>query len=99
MTQDELLERIQRAKREEEKGLDLSGEGLTELPPEIGQLSQLQVLGLSDNQLTELPPEIGQLSQLQGLDLRSNQLTELPPDYNDLSLKSLHRKFLRDESE
>ncbi len=32
---------------------------LTALPPEIGQLTNLQTLYLGDNQLTTLPPEIG----------------------------------------
>jgi len=32
--------------------LDLSDNGLTELPPEIGQLTQLTSLSLGDNQLT-----------------------------------------------
>ncbi|WP_052436037.1 F-box protein [Neochlamydia sp. EPS4] len=66
-------------------GIDLSGVGLTYLPPEIGQLSQLQGLRLSFNQLTSLPAEIGQLSQLQGLDLGQNQLTILPAEIGQLS--------------
>lgn len=85
MTQDELLERIQRAKREKLRELGLSGAGLTELPPEIGQLTQLRTLYLFDNQLTKLPPEIGQLSQLRELYLYNNQLTELPPEIGQLS--------------
>ncbi len=36
--------------------LDLTGNQLTELPPEIRNLTQLTLLGLNDNQLTELPP-------------------------------------------
>ncbi|WP_052435969.1 leucine-rich repeat domain-containing protein [Neochlamydia sp. EPS4] len=65
--------------------LDLSGIGLTYLPPEIGQLSQLQKLELNQNQLTALPAEIGQLSQLQGLHLHQNQLTALPAEIGQLS--------------
>ncbi len=38
MTQEELLERIEKAKRDGDTKLDLSNEGLTELPPEIGQV-------------------------------------------------------------
>jgi Leucine-rich repeat (LRR) protein len=36
--------------------VDLSGMGLTALPPEIGQLTSLQTLDLSNNMLTGLPP-------------------------------------------
>ncbi len=93
MTQDELLEEIQRAKREEKKALLLYMRGLTELPPEIGQLSQLQLLELQNNQLTELPPEIGKLSQLRELHLFNNQLTELPPEIGQLS--QLQRLYLK----
>ncbi|WP_052435961.1 leucine-rich repeat domain-containing protein, partial [Neochlamydia sp. EPS4] len=57
--------------------LNLSKAGLTYLPPEIFQLSQLHGLYLNQNQLTSLPAEIGQLSQLQRLDLSQNQLTSL----------------------
>jgi Leucine-rich repeat (LRR) protein len=71
--------------------LDLSGVGLTYLPPEIGQLSQLQTLDLRENQLTALLAEIGQLSQLQELDLSRNQLTALPTEMGQLSqLKGLY---------
>ncbi|WP_052435968.1 F-box protein [Neochlamydia sp. EPS4] len=65
--------------------LDLYKVGLTYLPPEIGQLSQLQTLDLGENQLTALPAEIGQLSQLQELYLNQNQLTSLPVEIGQLS--------------
>ncbi|WP_052435934.1 leucine-rich repeat domain-containing protein [Neochlamydia sp. EPS4] len=65
--------------------LDLSKKGLTYLPPEIGQLSDLQTLSLNQNQLTSLPTEIGQLSQLQKLYLSQNQLTSLPTEIGQLS--------------
>ncbi|WP_163664660.1 hypothetical protein [Adonisia turfae] len=44
MTQDELLEVIEEAARTGATELDLSGAGLTELPLEIGQLTQLEIL-------------------------------------------------------
>ncbi|WP_213151149.1 leucine-rich repeat domain-containing protein [Neochlamydia sp. AcF95] len=65
--------------------LDLSRIGLTYLPPEICQLSQLRTLYLNKNQLISLPAEIGQLSQLQGLELNQNQLTALPTEIGQLS--------------
>jgi hypothetical protein len=65
--------------------LDLSEVGLTYLPPEICQLSQLQTLDLDQNQLTSLPAEIGQLPRLQRLYLNQNQLTRLPAEIGQLS--------------
>ncbi|WP_052436131.1 F-box protein, partial [Neochlamydia sp. EPS4] len=65
--------------------LNLSNAGLTYLPSEIYQLSQLQTLDLNQNQLTSLPAEIGQLSQLQTLKLSQNQLTSLPAEIGQLS--------------
>ncbi|KIC75898.1 hypothetical protein DB42_EM00030 [Neochlamydia sp. EPS4] len=65
--------------------LDLPKAGLTYLPSEIGQLSQLKRLDLKENQLTALPAEIGQLSKLQELYLNQNQLTSLPAEIGQLS--------------
>ena len=59
--------------------LNLTAAGLTELPPEIGDLTWLSALLLGENQLTALPPEIGNLRNLHRLGLGRNQLTELPP--------------------
>jgi internalin A len=44
MTQDDLLELIERAAVEGWRELDLSGQELTELPVEIGKLQQLESL-------------------------------------------------------
>ena len=58
-----------------------------EIPPELGQLSQLQYLTLHNNQLSgEIPVELGQLSQLWSLALDHNQLTgEIPSQLGQLS--------------
>jgi internalin A len=95
MTQDELLQLIDQAAEEGWTELDLSGKGLTELPPEIGKLTQLEslVLGKWDedkaewigNQLTELPEEITKLQALQQISLSSNQITEIPDSLAQLS--------------
>ena len=60
--------------------LNLPYKGLTALPPEIGQLGNLQSLVLLGNRLTSLPPEIVRLVNLQSLYLGDNQLTALPPE-------------------
>ena len=85
MTKDELLAKIQQAKDEQSIKLDLPFKGITELPPEIAQLTALQSLNLMGNQLTQLPPEIGQLTALQLLYLYENQLTQLPPEIAQLT--------------
>jgi Leucine-rich repeat (LRR) protein len=79
------LERIEAAAASEATELNLSDLGLTELPPEIGQLTNLQELDLWGNQLTVLPPEIGQLTNLRWLDVAGNQLTVLPPEIGQLT--------------
>ena len=57
---------------------------ITRLPPEIGQLQQLEVLELRGNQLSALPPEIGNLQQLQRLLLENNKLKTLPAEMGNL---------------
>lgn len=82
------LERIEECKKRGKKGkrLDLSGFGLTMLPPEIGQLTVLTYLDLSHNQLSTLPPEIGQLTALAQLLLSLNQFRTLPPEIGQLTV-------------
>jgi len=84
MNEKELLHIIEQAAKEGVTSLDFSGQGLTALPPEIGQLTNLTGLYLNKNQLTALPPEIGQLINLTGLYLNKNQLTVLPPEIGQL---------------
>ncbi|MCA9927432.1 MAG: leucine-rich repeat domain-containing protein, partial [Anaerolineales bacterium] len=91
MNEQEQLELINRATAEKWENLDLSGRGLTELSPAIGQLTNLTILSLSRNQLTNIPPEIGQLSRLTELYLSSNQLTAVPSEIGQLTkLAKLH---------
>src|SRR5262245_4040221 len=70
---EEVLRRIEEARKSKASTLDLSSRKLSTLPEAIGQLSQLQKLDLHGNQLSTLPEAIGQLSQLQKLDLHGNQ--------------------------
>ena len=82
---EEALRRIEQARKNGARKLDLSDLKLSTLPEAIGQLSQLQELYLSGNQLSTLPEAIGQLSQLQELDLSGNQLSTLPEAIGQLS--------------
>ena len=50
------------------------------IPPELGNLSDLTVLGLEQNQLTgEIPADLGNLVNLRTLLLAGNQLTGCTP--------------------
>jgi len=61
------------------------GKQLTNLPPEIGNLTNLTRLNLTDSDLTELPPEIGKLANLTILNMKKNNLTKLPPEIGKLT--------------
>ena len=76
---------VNNALRRQQKSLDLRNKQLTSLPPEIGQLTELENLDLSGNQLSTLPPEIGQLTGLLNLDINGNQLSALPPEIGQLT--------------
>ncbi len=78
------LSRIREAAASGATKLDLSWLGLETLPPQIGELLNLQTLNLWHNQLASLPPQIGELRNLQTLNLQRNQLTSLPPQIGEL---------------
>lgn len=79
------LERIEEARQSGKSSLTLTWLDLTQLPPEIGQLTELEHLNLSSNDLIELPSEIGQLKKLKYLELPFNNLKELPPEIAQLN--------------
>ncbi|RCJ25694.1 GTPase [Nostoc sp. ATCC 43529] len=85
MTNEELLKIIEQAAKDKVTELNLSGKGLTTLPGEIGQLTELRSLDLSFNKLSSLRGEIGQLTNLQTLNLRSNQLSSLSEEIIQLT--------------
>ena len=57
------------------------------IPPEIGDIPNLERLWLFENNLSgEIPPEIGKLSHLMDLSLYDNRLSgEIPPEMGNLS--------------
>lgn len=60
--------------------LNMAGNRLSVIPPEIGLLSALKRLGLKGNALVRLPGSLGDLSQLSELYLTRNNLEELPSE-------------------
>jgi Leucine-rich repeat (LRR) protein len=99
MTQEELLRVIEQAASEGVTELDLSGNDLTVLPPEIGKLTQLKklilgkykyndkgnIVGTIGNKLSALPAEIGQLHYLEELQVVDNRLSSLPQEIGQLT--------------
>jgi len=65
--------------------LNLTKQEITDLPPEIGTLSNLQYLNVSKNSISSLPPEIGKLKNLQWLILEDNNIASLPAELSDLT--------------
>lgn len=71
--------------------LDLTGNALRELPPDLHRLHRLRVLFCSGNRFTRLPPSIGRCPLLSMVGFRGNQITEasdtsLPPNLRWLIL-------------
>jgi Leucine-rich repeat (LRR) protein len=81
----EALRRIETARENDETSLYLSNLQLTRLPPEVGQLTSLELLYVSDNQLATLPSEIGNLNELVVIYAENNQITVLPPEIGNLT--------------
>ncbi len=65
--------------------LELENLGLRTLPPEIGLLVNLRLLGLCGNHLRKLPKEFYQLHHLDTLDLSHNCFETLPGEFGQLS--------------
>ena len=74
--------------------LNLRYNGLTgAVPPELGDLSNLQGLHLDNSELTgAIPPELGNLANLEELHLYGNELSgAIPPELSNLAnLEELH---------
>jgi len=69
--------------------VSLTNEGLSgTIPPQLGDISQLEYLSLSRNSISgTIPPETSKLSQLEWLDLANNDISgTVPPQLNNLPL-------------
>lgn len=69
---------IKRAKRNNETKLELSNKGLTYIPNELFQLTQLEILDLSKNKISSIDSKISTLSNLKSLDVSNNNILNLP---------------------
>lgn len=68
--------KIRHAKRGNERTLDLSGMGLSEVPVDIVQLTMLEVINLSNNKINSLR-RIEQLPNLREIQAANNQISSL----------------------
>ena len=75
--------KIRHAKRGNEKALDLSGFGMSELPTDILQLTMLEILIVKDNKLTNLR-KVESLPNLRVIDASNNNITSLHQEMLDM---------------
>ena len=68
--------KIRHATRGNERSLDLSGFGISELPTDLLQLTMLEVLIVKDNKLTNLR-KVESLPNLRVIDASNNNITSL----------------------
>lgn len=66
--------------RQDWHNMDMSGQGLRNLAPELFRYQFLNELYIASNKLSRLPKHIGDLRQLRHLDVSYNQLTEIPSE-------------------
>lgn len=75
--------KIRHAKRGNEKTLDLSGLGMTELPADLLQLTMLESLNVSNNKLTSLR-KIESLPNLREVNASNNMINSLQQEMLDM---------------
>lgn len=71
--------------------IDLSNQGLTEIPSYVYECRNLKKLNLSNNEIKEIPIELSMLKYLKNLDISNNKITQLYSKTFDLrNLTSLN---------
>ncbi|MBN1760170.1 MAG: leucine-rich repeat domain-containing protein [Chitinispirillaceae bacterium] len=66
------------------KNNDITKDGISFIPAEIGRLAELRMFGCSGNIIDSLPAEIGSCLKLTKIDCSSNRITLLPPTIGNL---------------
>lgn len=99
MGYEEALRLVQQAAETKAIGLDLSRQGLIELPPELSRLTNLIGLNLRGNQLSSLPSKIVQLPKLERLMLEGNPLISPPPEIAAQGIRAIRKYFTDLEGE
>lgn len=69
--------------------LDLSGNCLTSLPPQLPKLKHLHTLFCSQNRFEELPPILGDCAKLDIVAFKSNTISAVSPDSIPINLRWL----------
>jgi Leucine-rich repeat (LRR) protein len=82
---DSIIADINNKKGLDRGSLDLSGEKLTDIPPEILKLENLSDLDLSDNLFSDFPSNLLKLKELRCLNLSGNKLTVIPQEISTLN--------------
>lgn len=78
-------------RRQDWHNMDMSGQGLRNLAPELFKYRFLNELFIASNKLKILPNAIGELRALRHLDASFNQIEEIPPEIGMCTyLKNLH---------
>ncbi|MCK4662960.1 MAG: leucine-rich repeat domain-containing protein [Bacteroidales bacterium] len=97
MDREDVIEFVKSFDVEKTINLDLSNKDIRELPPQIGNLCNLEHLDLSYNYIEKLPIEIGKLTKLKTLLLLRNEISEIPKQIGmltDLTLLDVsHNRF------
>ncbi len=58
--------------------LDVSGNALSALPPDLHRLKRLRILFASNNRFTELPAALGECAALEMVGFKTNAITHVP---------------------
>ncbi|XP_035665269.1 leucine-rich repeat and IQ domain-containing protein 4-like [Branchiostoma floridae] len=77
--------------------LKLSNQGLTSIPEEVFDITDLEYLDVSNNKLSSIPEAIGRLQKLSRLAVSGNMLTSLPQaicSFPNLEVLSAHKNKL-----
>ncbi|UTZ41664.1 leucine-rich repeat-containing protein kinase family protein [Vibrio campbellii] len=75
--------------------LDVSGNALSDLPPELEQLTKLKIIFASNNQFTHLPEVLGKLPNLEMVGFKTNKIKEV----SEASLPSQLRWLILTDNE